>query len=456
MAPVLLFTLSEEGVIGLRDVLVCLNKFNEEVCLEVKKDQFVLTAINPTKSGYAHFSLLTNKFFSKFRFDGTALGRSSFFCTLYARVLVSIFRSRGGGGGGGADIPGGERSTAIDRCDVAIDDGTNLESRFIVKITFRNGCTSTHKLPFASNPPVHAKFNAELAIHHWTIPSRILRGVLDHFGPGAELLDINSEGDMIKFLGYTEKAVDVNTASIRGKPLRTSIAMDLDEFEDVEVEDELHIIVPVRDFRAIIQHAGIAGTELTARYSTPGQPIKIAYHGDAMHCDFLLMTVGERGNPGQKMQRQRGAKRTPAPVLEATSRRGSAAPSERAPSVSRPTPQPPVARADVQRKGYFEMRPSQMPPPPSKPMSESLFVGGDDDDEWAPVRDEEEEEEEEDARLEWDGTDRRETQTNDERQTAEAMGGSTPASTEPGGSLEPTQRLSDVRRLGLFYDGPSY
>jgi cell cycle checkpoint control protein RAD9A len=50
--------------------------------------------------------------------------------------LVSIFRSRGGSGG---DVSGGERPTAIDRCDVAIDDGSNLESRFIAKITFRNG-----------------------------------------------------------------------------------------------------------------------------------------------------------------------------------------------------------------------------------------------------------------------------------------------------------------------------
>lgn len=39
MAPVLIFTLSEEGVSALRDVLVCLNKFNEEVCLEARKDQ---------------------------------------------------------------------------------------------------------------------------------------------------------------------------------------------------------------------------------------------------------------------------------------------------------------------------------------------------------------------------------------------------------------------------------
>lgn len=39
MAPVLVFTLSEEGVSALRDVLICLNKFNEEICLEARKDQ---------------------------------------------------------------------------------------------------------------------------------------------------------------------------------------------------------------------------------------------------------------------------------------------------------------------------------------------------------------------------------------------------------------------------------
>lgn len=55
---------------------------------------------------------------------------------LTMQILVSIFRNRGGHG---SDLPGGERPTAIDRCDIAIDDGVNTESRFIVKITFRNG-----------------------------------------------------------------------------------------------------------------------------------------------------------------------------------------------------------------------------------------------------------------------------------------------------------------------------
>lgn len=56
---------------------------------------------------------------------------------------MSVFRNRGGSG---TDLPGGERPTAIDRCDVAIDDGTNLESRFIVKITFRNGAFQSQEM----------------------------------------------------------------------------------------------------------------------------------------------------------------------------------------------------------------------------------------------------------------------------------------------------------------------
>ena len=60
MAPVLLLTLSEEGVSGLRDVLVCLNKFNEEVCLEARKDQvytpplYILHSMSPLPVLDAH------------------------------------------------------------------------------------------------------------------------------------------------------------------------------------------------------------------------------------------------------------------------------------------------------------------------------------------------------------------------------------------------------------------
>ena len=37
------------------------------------------------------------------------------------------------------------------------------------------------------------------------------------------------------------------------KPLQTSIAVEADEFDDIDVEDKLHIVISVKDFRAIIQ-----------------------------------------------------------------------------------------------------------------------------------------------------------------------------------------------------------
>ena len=201
------------------------------------------------------------------------------------------------------------------------------------------------------------------------------------------------------------------------KPLQTSIAVEVDEFDDIEVEDKLHIVISVKDFRAIIQHAGSTGNVLSARYSLPARPIQLSYSSDAISCEFLIMTVGERGsNPNQKTKKGRkNAAQNSGPRLEATSRRTSVAPSEAPqqphgpsapqamePAASRPaqpnpTPRLSAARASASRIGAFDLRPSQKPPPPTL-RSESLFV---DDDGWEPVRDEDEDAEE-DARLEWD------------------------------------------------------
>ena len=195
--------------------------------------------------------------------------------------------------------------------------------------------------------------------------------------------------------------------------MQTNIAVEADEFDDIDVEDKLHIVISVKDFRAIIQHAGITGNDLSARYSLPARPIQLSYSGDAISCEFLIMTVGERGtNPTQKTKKGRKnvAPQNSAPKLEATSARTSVAPSEYTPqprpeappqmpppaSRPNPTPQMSAARASASRIGAFDLRPTQQPPPPTL-RSESLFV---EDEGWEPVADEDEEED--NARLEWD------------------------------------------------------
>ncbi|KAE9581833.1 DNA repair protein rad9 [Colletotrichum fructicola] len=448
---ILNFTLSEDAVTALREVLTCLNKFSDEVSLEAKKDQLVLSTLNSSKSAYACFTFTASRFCSRYQFEGSTQYREKFYCTLYTRALINIFRSRGGGD----PTRDRERETSIDRCDVAIQDGPGVKSRFIVKLFFRNGITSEHRLSFEVAVPVRATFDRNEAVHQWKIPSRTLRQLMEHFGSGIDFLEVVSDGEHVNFVGTAERTT--NGDEVLKKPLHTSIAIEVDEFEDIEVEENLRIVISVKDFRAIIQHAGIAGTHLSAKYSAPARPIQFAYQGDGINCEFLLMTVGERGNPGQKTKKGRaGSKAPPRPQqqLEAAagSRRQSAAPSEppEQPAAQIMPPPPPAAsaaRIGAARTSLFDLRPSQRPPPASI-RSEGLFV---DDDQWEPVRDEEDEEAEEDARLEWDHSNQPNQSIMHLDRGATQYDGEIDPAPESSAGLAPTQPLDDVRRLGLFY-----
>lgn len=197
------------------------------------------------------------------------------------------------------------------------------------------------------------------------------------------------------------------------KPLHTSIAVEMDEFDDIDVPEKLHIIISVRDFRAILQHANWTSTELNAAYSRPGRPMKISYSGDGISCEFILMTVDEKSTTSaQKKGKPQAAARTARPALDAASSGRSASEADnraRQPSPSQqpqrpPSQMPPPSRPTVPRSSQFDIRaPTKQPPSTLK--SDSLFLPQPDDDEqWAPVNPDEDDEEGESARLEWDAS----------------------------------------------------
>ncbi|KAI0805207.1 Rad9-domain-containing protein [Xylaria sp. FL0064] len=443
------FTLSEDGVSVLRDALACLGKFSDEVSLEAKRDRLVLTALNSSKSAYASVAFATNRFFSKYHYAGVAQNRDKFFCKLYTRVLLSLFRSRGGD-----PLHEREKDTTIDRCDVVVTDEPGKKSRFIANIVFRNGITTKYRLPFEVSPPVHAKFDKAEAMNNWAIAPRTLRQLMDHFGPGIDYLDIHADEEVVNFTCFTEKAA--NGDEVLKKPLQTSIAVARDEFDNFHVEEEnLHIVISVKDFRAIIQHASVLGVDVLANYSIPARPMQLKYDGDGIKCEFLLMTVGERGASGPKTKKTRAnAKGRVGPQLEETvGRADSHTPAPVPPPVhitSQPRPNPiPSLRPPIER-------PSQRPPPATLE-SESLFVPQDNDEQWEPVNVDEEEEEEENARLGWDAS----GNPNPSAMNMRTLMGHHASAPQPSNDnesgpdltqLEPTQRLSQVRKFGLFGD----
>lgn len=182
----------------------------------------------------------------------------------------------------------------------------------------------------------------------------------------------------------------------------------MDEFDDIEIPEKLHIIVSVKDFRNILHHAQLTSGELAASYSNPGRPMKLSYRGDGILCEYILMTVGEKDAAGQRgTKRARGANQVkptaPRAELEAASTTSNqtnfAAPtSSRIPAGNATAQQKTPARP---RQSQFQIRPPPLPPP-STLRSESLFVAQDEDQQWEPVNADEDADGEEIARLEWD------------------------------------------------------
>ena len=164
------------------------------------------------------------------------------------------------------------------------------------------------------------------------------------------------------------------------QPLQTSITIDNLDFEDFKVEEQLHIGISVKDFKAIVTHAETLKTSIMALYSFPTRPMQLSYHEQGMQCEFTLMTIGD----------YRGGSVTPAP---AAVRQVSAAPAEREPSrlstvqttvLPKTTTMPPPSQQQSRSftrevQSQKSQRPS--PPPPKASLDpESLFVPADEDD----------------------------------------------------------------------------
>lgn len=324
--------------------------------------------------------------------------------------------------------PTREKDTAVERCDVSVEDGEGkVKSRFIIKIMCRHGMVmklpisvilnvhlgvlKTYRLYFESVAPMHAQFVKEIAKNHWSISSKTLREFVEHFGPGTEQLDIYSHDGRVSLTSFTEKVmsgngkiytmlhvprIDLRTEILR-QPLHTTIAIDTLEFGEFAVEEKLHIIISVKDFKSIVTHAGITNTIVKALYSHPASPMQITYNDEGLMSEFILMTIGEA----------RGSSETPAiNASRANSKRpASRQPVEAMPSSKRVAnsemPPPPMSAApSMNREPSRTKMPRPSPPPPQPSLaSEDLFLpGADDDRRWDPV----DYEEEADEMLKWD------------------------------------------------------
>jgi cell cycle checkpoint control protein RAD9A len=288
---------------------------------------------------------------------------------MYTKALLSVFKGR-------LYDPLG-RAGAIDRCEVSVQDrAEETQCRFIVKMVCNQGVIKTYKLTYEAVDVMHALFDRNVANNRWSMPSGIIKEYIEHFGTKTEMLDIFAgEDGRAVFKSYTEKIS--NGREVLKHPLVTAVAVNISEFEHFNVQPGLHIIISVKDFKAIVTHADTFKASLTAYYSQPTRPLQFSYGSDGLLCEFTLMTSGDYNS----------ATAAPTPAAQPSNRTISRAQSTRTnDSRSMPPPTAPASRRST-RPQPGSANKDASPKPQSDPDPESLFVGQDDDEEarWEPA-----------------------------------------------------------------------
>jgi cell cycle checkpoint control protein RAD9A len=204
---------------------------------------------------------------------------------MYTRALLSVFKGR-------LYDPLG-RDGAIDRCEVSVQDRENeAQCRFIVKMVCNQGIIKTYKLTYEAVDVMHALFDRNVAKNRWSLNSGAVKEYIEYFGTKTEMLDIFAgEDGRCVFKSYTEKIT--NGKEILKHPLVTAVAVNTSDFDDFNVQPGLHIIISVKDFKAIVLHADTLKTSLKAYYSQPTRPLQFSYGYDGLLCEFTLMTSGD-------------------------------------------------------------------------------------------------------------------------------------------------------------------
>ena len=167
------------------------------------------------------------------------------------------------------------------------------------------------------------------------------------------------------------------------QPLHTTVALDALEFSDFAVEEQLHIVISVKDFKTIISHAGISITTVKAAYSYPSSPMQLTYSDDGIISEFILMTIGEpRGGsvPAERQPSRANTKRAPSrQPLEARSNSVGNRHS------SGMAPPPAIGTANAIQSGAKRAKVSKPSPPNEPNQSQLFFPDPDDDRKWDPV-----------------------------------------------------------------------
>ena len=312
--------------------------------------------MNSSRTAYASFIFNATNFFDKYHFSTSSRssGREppkTWACKLQNRALLSIFKKR--------QVDNKEKENPVERCDFELQAGADeTECRLVIRLYCRFSVIKTYRLTYESAEVLHATFDKQGSPNTWTVSARTLRDVVEYFGPKTEHVDWSLHDDKVTFTSYTDK-IQVGREIIR-QPTHTSVTLNHQDFDECKIEQDLHISIPVKDFRSIVAHADTMKANVKTAYSRGHRPAQITYGSSGLTAEFTLMTKGTSSTVADS---SRAA--TPAQGLSVRPTSRSTA-SSLAPSALRTTQSDVVAAAEANGNGLVPT-PSHDVGQPAKP-----------------------------------------------------------------------------------------
>ncbi|KAJ5814418.1 uncharacterized protein N7503_001168 [Penicillium pulvis] len=453
----LAFTLDPDAIVRFHEIFICLAKFSDTVALEAEPDLLRLSALNSTKTAFASFVCDREEFFQKYEFSVSrsngysfhGQGGDRFYCQILLKALLSVFRGK---------IDRG-KETAIEACHVELhEDYHQTQCRLNIRMDCAMGVIKSYKLTYEPAAIQHAIFDPSSTTSKWSADPRYLKQIVDHFSASAEQLDMYGDDEQAVFTSFTKKITDGD--ELLKNPIHTSVAATKADFEEFSVEDNMHITINLKDFKAVVFHAETGMATMSAQYTRPCKPMQLTYDIPGIKAEFTLMTRGE-ADPDDTPSSSRAtmpqlSRRTAAPV-STTAQVSTRDASFRAMTENTPMPPPPPRNRPLRPLHGSSTqdrlsRNSPMDRPSASAASESvefdsLFVSQD-DDRWDEMITNEEPQD----ILGWDATGQTplEGTLRDAEPDFPKPKRRKDQTAEDDLGIPPTQRISQVRGMGLF------
>lgn len=271
----------------------------------------------------------------------------------------------------------------------------------------------SYKLTYEPAGIQHAVFDKSKATSMWTADPRFLKQLIEHFSLSAEQLDMYSDSGRAVFTSFTTKITEgkgmsssppsslkviaTNTPTeVLKHPVHTSVAADKRDFQEYLVEENMHVAINLKDFKAVVAHAETANATVTARYTRPCKPLQLEYRFQGVNAEFTVMTRGQADNEEvPRSTRTTLPRQTPAPVPISATRPRDTRPSV-TPSTQMPPPPPrsrsirPLNGSSTQENLSQKASADRLAASGLSMEFDSLFVPADDDRQWDEMNEEEE------------------------------------------------------------------